>query len=76
MEKLMNAIDSRGWTLYRASVATGIPSQSIRNLVGVGSTRDTHPRQVSVDTAVRLLETFHELDLDDFVPGSKVSVRE
>ena len=54
---------------------SGVGEQCLRNLMRIGHTRTTLPSKVQAVTMVALLETFPELDLKDFVPGTTLSVR-
>ena len=75
MQKLTTAREKRGWSLTRTARETGVPEQSLRNLERIGHTRETLPSQVTLMTAASLLETFTELDLADFVPGTPLRLR-
>ena len=76
MKKLAKAMTSRGWSIPKCAQETGLGDQQIRNLVRYGAnTRDTLPSQIKATTLVALLEHFPELDMDDFVPGTQLSVR-
>ncbi len=75
MQILTRARARKGWSLTRAAQETGLSEQQIRNLERIGETRDTLPSQITAMTMVVLLETFPELDLLHFVPGTKLSVR-
>ena len=76
MQKLTAAREKRGWGFLRAAEECGITSQQLRNLERQGGpSRDTIPGKVTAFTMVSILETFPELDLADFVSGTKLSVR-
>jgi len=75
MKKLAKALRDREMSITDACKATGLGDQQIRNLVRKGQTRQTLPSSVKAGTMVRLLEVFDELDLDDFLPGTVLSVR-
>lgn len=75
MQKLTTALRKRGWSITDACKATGLGDQQIRNLVRKGQTRPTLPSSVKAATMVTLLETFDELDVADFMPGTALSVR-
>lgn len=75
MKALTDARRKRGWSLTKAAKELGVSEQQIRNLERIGHTRDTLPSRISVMTAVLLMETFPELDLQDFVPGTKLRLK-
>lgn len=75
MKSLKDAMRARGWSVYETSNKTGLPEQSIRNLLREGHTRPTLPANVTALTVCRLLEAFPTLDLPDFVASTHLSVR-
>jgi transcriptional regulator with XRE-family HTH domain len=76
MRKLTRARVARGWTVDQAARGLGLSRQTLRNLERVGTTtRDTIPSRVTAFTMVRILEEFPELELADFVPGTKLQLK-
>lgn len=75
MKALKDAMEEKGWSIYETAKKTGIPNQSIRNLLREGETRPTVPASVTAYTMYRLLTVFPTLDIPDFIAGATLSVR-
>jgi len=59
-----------------ANRMVGVSEQQLRNLEGIGATRDTDPGHVRVETALEIIRVFWpELDHRDFVPRTLLSCK-
>ncbi len=67
----------KGWTLTKASNhMAAISEQQLRNLEGIGATRDTLPSNVKVKTALEIIRVYWpDLDLADFVIDTDLAVK-
>ncbi len=76
MKKLERARKARGWSIQETARRAGVSWQSLKNLeTENGDTRPGDPDKATGATMVALLEVFHpELKLQDFVPGTLLSV--
>lgn len=53
-----------------------VSEQQLRNLEGIGATRDTDPAHVRVETALEIVRVYWpDVDLADFVPYSLLKAR-
>ena len=66
------AREIRGWSLTKASNhMEGVSEQQLRNLEGIGATRDTDPAHVRVQTAMEIIRVYWpDVQLIDFVPDT------
>jgi hypothetical protein len=54
----------------------GVSEQQLRNLEGIGATRNTDPAHVRIETALEIIKVFWpEIDHNDFVPETPFSCR-
>ena len=62
------ARESRSWSFYESSQhMAGVSEQQIRNLEGVGATRDTDPSHIRISTALEICRVYYpDVDLSDF----------
>ena len=68
---------ARGWSLTGASNRMqSVSEQQLRNLEGIGATRDTDPAHVRVETALEIVRVYWpDVELRDFVPASPLKAR-
>ena len=59
-----------------ANRMVGVSEQQLRNLEGIGATRDTKPGHVRVETALEIIRVFWpDVQLVDFAPGTPLAVK-
>ena len=71
------AREAKGLTFTQAANhMVGISEQQLRNLEGIGATRNTDPGHVRIETALEIIRVFWpELDHRDFVPHTILSCK-
>lgn len=71
------ARDAKGLTFTQAANRmVGVSEQQLRNLEGIGATRDTDPGHVRVETALEIIRVFWpHVQLVDFSPATLLAVR-
>ena len=68
---------ARGWTFTgAANRIRGVTEQQLRNIEGVGATRDTDPGHIRLETALAIIEAYWpDLDFSDFVERTDLSAK-
>lgn len=71
--------DSQGksWSFTAAANhMAGVSEQQLRNLEGIGATRDTDPGHIRVATALEIVRVYWpDVDLEDFVLGTDLAAK-
>ena len=68
---------ARKWSLTAAANRMeGVSEQQLRNLEGIGATRDTDPSHVRIATALEIVRIYWpDVDLDVFVPATDLGTK-
>ena len=68
---------AKGLTFTQAANRlVGVSEQQLRNLEGIGATRDTDPGHIRIQTALEIIRVYWpDIDHRDFVPGTLLSAK-
>lgn len=75
MDAMVKALKKRGWSFHKLHVETGLSEQVLRNIAKVGASHETDTSRVNLSTFAKIAAALYpDLDIDDFIPRSELTV--